>query len=132
MPIRLKATIRVEFLEDAAMNEPNLQDLNRQIGQSIARRRQQAGLTQEETAEKLGIGYEAVSRMERGLVMPTVVRLYQLAEIFGCTSADLLDESSPLAGDQARQFDKWLAPLSDADRKLVAQIVQSLCARLQS
>lgn len=59
-------------------------ELVRFVGKAIASRRVQAGLTQEEVAEVLGIGNEAVSRMERGTVMPTVGRLVALAEIFGC------------------------------------------------
>jgi DNA-binding XRE family transcriptional regulator len=49
------------------------------VGKAIAARRQDAGLTQEQVAEQLKIGNEAVSRMERGLVMPTVARLLELA-----------------------------------------------------
>lgn len=46
------------------------------IGQCIAKRRLAANLTQDQVAEKLGIGYEAVSRMERGKSIPTVIRLF--------------------------------------------------------
>lgn len=113
------------------MNAPDLSTISRQIGQSIARRRQQAGLTQEQVAEQLGIGYVAVSRMERGLVMPTVVRLYQLAEILGCSSADLLDENSPLADDQARRLYHLFARLHESDRKMLGNILQTLSERLR-
>jgi transcriptional regulator with XRE-family HTH domain len=51
------------------------------VGKAIAARRQDAGLTQEQVAEQLKIGNEAVSRMERGLVMPTVARLLELATV---------------------------------------------------
>jgi transcriptional regulator with XRE-family HTH domain len=63
------------------------------VGKAIAARRQEAGLTQEQVAEQLKIGNEAVSRMERGLVMPTVARLLELA---ACLTAmpRLLVESS--------------------------------------
>ncbi|MDO5356689.1 MAG: helix-turn-helix domain-containing protein [Conchiformibius sp.] len=112
------------------MSAPDLSAINRQIGQSIAKRRQQAGLTQEQVAERLGIGYVAVSRMERGLVMPTVARLYQLAEILGCSSADLLDENSPLADDQARRLYRLFARLSENDRKMLGDVLQILSERL--
>ena len=70
-------------------------ELARFVGKAIASRRMAAGLTQEEVAEALKIGNEAVSRMERGTVMPTVGRLVALAEIFSCGVNDLLLEASP-------------------------------------
>ena len=70
----------------------NHEEINRRIGRAIAQYRQRSGLTQEQVAEKLQIGNEAVSRMERGLIMPNVVRLLELAEIFDCTAAELLAE----------------------------------------
>ena len=73
----------------------NHEEINRRIGRAIAQYRQQSGLTQEQVAEKLQIGNEAVSRMERGLIMPNVVRLLELAEIFDCTAAELLADDVP-------------------------------------
>ena len=55
-------------------------EINKRIGKAIAKQRQQSGYTQEQVAEMLEIGNEAVSRMERGLIMPNVVRLIELAE----------------------------------------------------
>lgn len=57
------------------MTDVNFEELAKSVGKAIGRQRQQAGLTQEQVAEHLDIGMEAVSRMERGLVVPTVVRL---------------------------------------------------------
>jgi transcriptional regulator with XRE-family HTH domain len=44
------------------------------IGRAIAKHRLESGLRQEQVVELIEIGNEAVSRMERGLVMPTVAR----------------------------------------------------------
>lgn len=128
--MKIRQDARFSIFQNPAMSAPNLSAINLQIGQSIAKRRQQAGLTQEQVAERLGIGYVAVSRMERGLVMPTVARLYQLAEILGCSSADLLDENSPLADDQARRLYLLFARLSESDRKMLGDVLQVLSERL--
>lgn len=45
----------------------NQDALAKAVGRAIAYQRQQRGMTQEEVAERLQIGMEAVSRMERGL-----------------------------------------------------------------
>ena len=69
--------------------------------------------------------------MERGVVMPTVARLAQLAEIFGCPTADLLAEVSTTSRDRIGVLDDKLEGLSEADRLFVLTIVDKLTARLQ-
>ena len=83
------------------MTDINFEQLAKSVGKAIARQRQQAGLTQERVAELLGIGMEAVSRMERGIVVPTVVRLAELAQLFGCELADFLRETSNRPTEQS-------------------------------
>ncbi|HBP5443761.1 TPA: helix-turn-helix domain-containing protein [Pseudomonas aeruginosa] len=100
------------------------------IGQAIARQRMSCGLSQEQVAEKLGIGSEAVSRIERGIVPPNVERLMELAAIFGCEAADLLTEGSSRPEDQARRLQNLLATLQADDRILVMDVVERLIERL--
>ena len=100
------------------------------VGRAIARQRMRCKLSQEEVAEKLGIGSEAVSRIERGKVMPNIERLAELAMIFGCETAELLTESSSRSEDQARRLNDLLATLNTDDRQLVMGLVESLVARL--
>ncbi len=47
--------------------------------------------------------------MERGLVMPTVARLVELAELFECNAADLLTEASSRTSDQAKHVGQLLS-----------------------
>ena len=106
--------------------------LSKQVGLTIAKYRQQSGLTQNEVAEKLNIGYEAVSRMERGIVMPTVERLVELAEIFDCEAADLLTQSSNRVEDQSAQIKSLLSDLGEQDRLLLLDIITKLVDRLKT
>ena len=105
--------------------------LSKQVGLTIAKYRQQSGLTQNEVAEKLNIGYEAVSRMERGIVMPTVERLVELAEIFNCEAADLLTQSSNRVEDQSAQIKSLLSDLGEQDRLLLLDIITKLVNRFK-
>lgn len=107
------------------------QDAGLTIGNAIAKMRKQKDLTQEEVAEKLGIGVEAVSRIERGIVIPTVQRLLVLADIFSCDAADLLTDASSRGQDQALKLAKLIEPLSIEDRKLVTEMVERLATRLK-
>lgn len=101
------------------------------VGSAIAKRRRASGLTQERVAERLRIGVEAVSRIERGKGLPTVLRLSELAEIFQCNISDLLTETSSRATDQANYLARLLSKLDNADRTMVVEIVETLAVRLE-
>lgn len=112
------------------MTDINIKPLAKAVGKAIARQRQHAGLTQEQVAEHLNIGMEAVSRMERGIVVPTVVRLAELAQLFGCELADFLRETSTRPTEQSILLSQQLARLDDADRTLLLDTLERLVHRL--
>ncbi len=101
-------------------------------GAGIARLRARAGLTQENVAESLGIGIEAVSRLERGVVDPSVSRLVELAELFGCGMDELLLPGSSRPRDQAMAIAQEIAGLPPKDREALVQIVRQLVEMLRS
>lgn len=107
-----------------------VEQLAKTIGRAISRHRLAKDLTQEAVAEQLGIGNEAVSRIERGIVMPTVGRLAELANIFQCDTSDLLLEASNRVTDQAHHLAQLLSRLNGADREMVLEMVEKLVARL--
>lgn len=108
----------------------NMKELAQSVGKAIARQRQHCGLTQEAVAEHLGIGMEAVSRMERGIVVPTVARLAELAQLFNCELADFLRETSPRPTEQGIVLSQKLARLDNADRVLLLETFDRLVERL--
>ena len=65
-----------------------------ELGKKIRQLRFRAGLTQEQLAEKLGIGAQAVSKWENAASMPDITALPLLAEIFGVSIDDLFDLTS--------------------------------------
>lgn len=105
--------------------------LNIPIGKIIAKRRKNKGLTQEVVAELLDITIEAVSRMERGTIMPSLKRLEQYAEIFDCTIIELLSQSSHRIDDQSTYIRDLLAQLDENDRVLVVEMIEKLTERLK-
>ena len=112
------------------MPKSGTEDLAVAVGRAIAKQRVTSGLTQEQVAERLGIGLEAVSRMERGVVIPTVIRLFELADIFACDAADLLTEASSRSSDQASHLDRLMSRLSTADRTMLLEVFERLSTRL--
>lgn len=113
------------------MSKSESKELANAVGQAIAKQRNRKGMTQEAVAEALNIGMEAVSRIERGIVMPTIARLIELATIFGCEAADLLTESSRRPEDQVSRMASLLTDLNSADRQLVVELLERLVERLK-
>ncbi|WP_271410525.1 helix-turn-helix domain-containing protein [Pseudomonas sp. Q1-7] len=112
------------------MVEANQKSLAEAMGRAIAKQRLRCEMTQEEVAERLGIGNEAVSRIERGLVIPNIGRLFDFASIFQCKASDLLNEVSPRPDDQASRLSQLLSELDQTDRQLVVEMVERLSERL--
>lgn len=108
------------------MQETSDKLVSQTIGRAIAKHRQLAGLTQAQVAEMLNISNEAVSRMERGTIMPTVARLIYLADIFGCETADLLTESSSKTIDQSRYLANLLGQLDEMERVEIMEIMERM------
>jgi transcriptional regulator with XRE-family HTH domain len=88
-------------------------------------------MTQEYVAERLGVGYEAVSRIERGAIMPTIGKLVQLAGVFNCPIEELLAESSNRATDQGAVLSKMIQGLSETDRTFMLEHIERMANKLK-
>ena len=62
------------------------------LGEKIARKRKDAGLTQVEFAEKLSVTRQTVSRWEGGAVMPDIEKIGDIATILGVSCDYLLKD----------------------------------------
>ncbi len=112
------------------MQEERQRQIGVALGAQIARARIAKGLTQEQVAELLGVGNEAISRIERGVVLPPLVRLFELADALNCRVDELLLEASDRSSDQAVLIAKHISRLTPEDRELVLGLVQQLVERL--
>lgn len=61
------------------MDESRQRRIAAALGARIAELRTSQGLTQEQVAEQLDMGNQAISRIERGAVLQPLTRLYELA-----------------------------------------------------
>ena len=105
--------------------------LAKAIGRVVAKRRTERGMTQEYVAECLGVGYEAISRIERGAIMPTIGKLVQLAGVFNCPIDELLVESSNRATDQGAVLSKMIEGLSETDRAFMLEHIERMANKLK-
>lgn len=62
-----------------------------ELGKKIKQLRFKAGLTQEQLADKIGIGAQSVSKWENSVAMPDITTLPLIAEVFGVSIDDLFD-----------------------------------------
>lgn len=104
----------------------------KQLGRALAAARAEAGFTQEQVADHLGVFVETVGRFERGTNWPTVPRLLQLAELYGMPAAALLQKASDRASDVSLEITEHLKRLSNDDRVWVGDLIRDLCNRLPS
>lgn len=72
-----KGSERRKLAEDKAWEEYN--------AQILLDARKNAGLTQQELADRIGADKSYVSRVERGLIIPSVSTLYRIAAAMGLT-----------------------------------------------
>ncbi len=72
------------------------------VGCNIAELRKKCDMTQMELADKMGISFQAVSNWERGNSMPDISKLPELAELFGVTIDQLLEEYSEIVESAAK------------------------------
>ena len=95
------------------------------IGDNIASRRRELGLTQMVLAERLGIGQDALSRMEKGLISPKISRLREFAVILECSVASLFREQHEDMGNLAELGELFLS-LEQQKRDAVIRALREL------
>ncbi len=112
------------------MKDVSEAQLSKAVGAAIGRARVQCGLTQDQVAEALEIGPEAVSRMERGVVIPSLIRLVEFAELFKCPVETFFSRATGLTDDNANAIAKLISVLNRGDRQFVLEIVEKTCQHL--
>ena len=75
------------------------------LSQAIRRARRQAGLSQVELAELLGVRQSSVSQWERGSTKPSTVHLLTLAARLGCSLVELAGASETTVAAAAAASD---------------------------
>lgn len=87
------------------------------LGKRIATKRKAFGLTQDTLAEQLGITAQAVSKWENDQSCPDITMLPRLADIFGCSTDELLG----IAPKQSDGTDCIPEPSSEGQGELVSK-----------
>lgn len=102
-----------------------------ELGKQIRERRKKLGLSQEELAEKLGVGHQALSRIEQGKMAPKMERLPLLAKSLKCSIADLFRFGEEESGDYTERISDLLASLPNKKREFIYEHLASLAFLLK-
>ena len=113
------------------MNSDTNQQRLQALGQAIAKQRKILGLTQAELAEKLEMSNDAVSRIERGNIVPSALRLFELADVLQCDAADLLNSGNN-SHEMALRLEKLLNRVDEAKRIRLMYWMEQMIDMLES
>jgi transcriptional regulator with XRE-family HTH domain len=100
--------------------------LTRLVGRNIYNKRKRLGLTQEELAERIGIGQQSLSRMEKGRIAPKFERLQIIADTLECPVTDLFREDDGDTSALVERIADMLQGLDARRRELVFSHVEGL------
>ncbi|MDE5964274.1 MAG: helix-turn-helix domain-containing protein [Eubacterium sp.] len=84
----------LERKENAGLVKQEVIHMN--LGKNIAELRKKNNLTQEELANMLGVSPQAVSKWENDAACPDIALLPKIAEIFGVTIDELMNEQGSI------------------------------------
>ncbi len=70
------------------------------IGEKIAQKRMELGITQEELAERMSVSRQSVSKWEMNQASPQIDKILLLCELFGISTDELLKDSLPISSPQ--------------------------------
>ncbi len=109
------------------------------MGQRIAQKRKEQGLSQEGLGEQLGVSRQAIYKWESGAAVPEIDKLIALSRLFGVSVGWLLGveelpqegpQSAPQADASATAPEETAGELTEAQLQMVEEIVERYTAAL--
>ena len=91
------------------------------IGERIAQFRKDAGLSQEQLAERLGVSRQSVSKWETGGVTPDLDKVLAMSELFGVSTDALLKDAPAQASAEETPAEEAFAEEAVSDSVAPAQ-----------
>ena len=108
------------------------------VGQRIAQKRKEQGLSQEALGEALGVSRQSVYKWESDNALPEIDKFITMSRLFGVTIGWLLGVEEPVQAEEASEPQAEAAPsdsgeteLTEAQLKMVEEIVGRYLAAQQ-
>lgn len=108
-------------------------ELARAVGRAIAGRRHDLGPghSQEWLGEQVGLSKQTISRMENGVIAPTIFRLQDISAALGCTMGELLDQTVLSGSDYSKAIIRLVDSLPEAQRESVVRVLREVVLSLK-
>jgi len=112
-------------------------DVEKLIGARIARIRKEREITQERLAESVDVATETISRLERGVTIPSLKTLEKISWALHTSLRDLLDFEYPLkpkdifSEEELAKVITLLKTRSKGDIKMGYQILKNLFEQIE-
>ncbi len=108
-----------------------MSEIEAKLGRRIAGEREVMGLSQAQLAERVGVATETISRLERGVAIPSLARIETIAVVLEIALHDLLR----IGGDSQRDrlLQRFMAATgrtSMRNAELALQVVEAVLACL--
>ncbi|MBQ6662878.1 MAG: helix-turn-helix transcriptional regulator [Firmicutes bacterium] len=93
------------------------------LGDKIAKKRKDLGLTQSEFAEKLNVTRQTVGRWEQGSILPDIEKISDIAGLLGVSCDYLLQDDLPVEGEETGGASPDNRAVAPAVSRLLADLV---------
>lgn len=108
---------------------PHSHQIAMKIGANIRSLRKAKQCTQYALAMQIDVEPETVSRLERGVTLPSLHMLQRLAEVFGISIGKLVDGATEQRAETVLMMEH-LSSLSASHRHVVVEVAEHLCELL--
>jgi transcriptional regulator with XRE-family HTH domain len=109
----------------------NKREIVRRVGHCIAVKRKAKGLTQAEIAEQMGVETETISRIENGVISPSLIRLEQLAELLSCSISSFFMVENDKTENLAGIIVGCIQELPAKDKEMILRVVTDISDNLK-
>lgn len=99
-------------------------ELAQTIGRTIARWRTAHDMTQEALALALDVDPMTISRFERGVTLPSLVTIHQLAGVFGVSMAQMLEDVPSRDTGEVQGIVTLMKGFSPGEREFVIETLK--------
>lgn len=108
----------------------NRKDLFSNVGRRVADLRKAAGMSQAEVAELADLSNESISRLERGVTMPSLEKLVKIVEAMNVEPKELLEWEKDREVSEKDQLIRSLSDLLHTRTKSDVQMAYEIVARI--
>lgn len=92
------------------------------IGENIYQKRKQAGLSQSDLGDLIGVDHRTISSYEKNRTQPSIQIIERLASVFRCSKSELIGETAVISYSEREMLRKFRALDPTQQQMILASI----------